>query len=109
MGSDNVMKTLEEIAEELAQRYGAYASYPTDVDPVRIETYSDGPADEVDRLLDIFAGAVSQVLDIGCGAGFTLCTLAQKVKSIWGFEQSPDLLEAARMRVDELGLRIPNF
>jgi SAM-dependent methyltransferase len=97
-------KTLAKVNQELAKRYGSYASYPTEGDPDQIETYADGPAEAVDRLLDLFARPESQVLDIGCGAGFTLCRLAQKVGSIWGFEQSPDLLEAARMRVDALGL-----
>jgi SAM-dependent methyltransferase len=97
-------KTLSEIDQELAREYGSYASYPSDVDPVYIETYYDGPAEEVDRLLDIFARPESTMLDLGCGAGFTLCQLAQKVRAVWGFEQSPSLLEAARLRVDGLGL-----
>ena len=59
-------------------------------------TYGDGPADEVDRLLDIFATPESQVLDLGCGAGFTLCRVAPKVKTIWGFDQETELLEAAQ-------------
>ncbi|MFN8494301.1 MAG: class I SAM-dependent methyltransferase [Caldilineaceae bacterium] len=98
------MNTLSELDQQLAQRYGSYASYPTAIDPVLIETYGDGPADEVDRLLDHFAQAGKCVLDLGCGAGFTLCRLAPSVKAIWGFDEDADLLAAARQRVASLGL-----
>ncbi len=69
------------------------------------KTYGDSPADEVDRLLDAYCKPDSRVLDLGCGAGFTLCRLASKVAEIWGFEQEPDLLEATRLRAAQLGLR----
>lgn len=69
-----------------------------------METYGDSPADEVDRLLDIFARPDSRVLDLGCGAGFTLCQLAPRVAAIWGFDQDADLLAAARKRVASHGL-----
>lgn len=98
------MKPLAELDRELANRYGSYASYATDVDPVLVETYGDGPADEVDRLLDIFAKPDSRVLDLGCGAGFTLCRLAPRVAAIWGFDEDADLLAAARERVTSQGL-----
>ena len=39
------------------------------------------------------------MLDLGCGAGFTLCCLARLVASICGFDQAADLLDAARERV----------
>ena len=42
------------------------------------------------------------ILDVG--PGFHYAGLLQKLRSHWGFEQSPDLLEAARMRVYALGL-----
>jgi SAM-dependent methyltransferase len=89
---------------ELAGRYGSYASYSTNADPILVETYGDGPADEVDRLLDVFATPESRVLDLGCGAGFTLCRLAQRVAAIWGFDQDADLLNATRQRAASLGL-----
>jgi SAM-dependent methyltransferase len=38
------------------------------------------------------------VLDLGCGAGFTLCRLAPRVGAIWGFYENPELLAAARQR-----------
>ena len=98
------MSTLADLDRELAVRYGSYASYSTDADPILVETYGDGPADEVDRLLDVFATPDSQVLDLGCGAGFTLCRLAPRVTAIWGFDQDADLLNAARQRVASLGL-----
>lgn len=93
------MKTLDESDKQLATTYGPYASYKTDVDPISVETYGDGPAEEVDRLLTIYVTPESQVLDLGCGAGFTLCQLATKSAKIWGFDQNPELLEAARQRV----------
>jgi SAM-dependent methyltransferase len=98
------MSTPSDLDRELAGRYGSYASYPTDADPILVETYGDDPADEVDRLLDVFATPESRVLDLGCGAGFTLCRLAQRVAAIWGFDQDADLLDAARQRVATLGL-----
>jgi SAM-dependent methyltransferase len=98
------MSTLSKLDQELAKRYSSFASYPTDVDPILVETYGDDPADEVDRLLDIFARPDSRVLDLGCGAGFTLCRLAPRVSAIWGFEQDDDLLAAARQRVASLNL-----
>ena len=68
---------------ELAQRYGAFASYPSSVAPALVEYYGENPAVEVDRLLDQYATPESSVLDIGCGAGHTLCRLAVRVKAIW--------------------------
>jgi SAM-dependent methyltransferase len=98
------MSTLTELDQKLAKRYGSFASYPTEADPVLVETYGDSPADEVDRLLDTLAGPDSRVLDLGCGAGFTLCRLAPRVAAIWGFDQDSDLLAAARQRVASLNL-----
>lgn len=91
------MSTLTELDHELAKRHGSFASYSTEVDPVLVETYGDSPTDEVDRLLDIFAKPDSHVLDLGCGAGFTLCRLAPHVAAIWGFDQDADLLAAAQL------------
>jgi SAM-dependent methyltransferase len=98
------MSTLTDLDRELARRYGSYATYPTDTDPILVETYGDSPADEVDRLLDVLATPDSRVLDLGCGAGFTLCRLAPNVAAIWGFDLDADLLNAARQRVASLGL-----
>jgi SAM-dependent methyltransferase len=101
--------SLEKLDQSLAQRYGAYASYAHETDPILVKTYGDGAADEVDRLLDIFATPESQVLDLGCGAGFTLCRLASKVDSIWGFDQDKNLLDAARRRVANAGFTNVTF
>lgn len=90
---------------ELAKRYGSYASYTTPVDPESVDTFGDDPAVEVDRLLDLFANPKSVILDLGCGAGFTLCRLAAKTKWIYGFEQADDLLAATRQRVRRLSLQ----
>jgi SAM-dependent methyltransferase len=98
------MDSLAEMDLSLARRFGPYASYANDLDPILVETYGDGPADEVDRLLSIFARPEARVLDLGCGAGFTLCRLAPHVAAIWGFDQDPDLLAAARERAASLGL-----
>lgn len=95
--------TLEELDKKLAERYGGYASYKRD-DDTTTDTYGDSPSDEMDRLLDAYCKPESRVLDIGCGAGFTLCRLAPKVTEIYGFEQEPDLLEATRLRAAHLGL-----
>jgi hypothetical protein len=68
------MDALNDLDEKLAHKYGRYASYQTPIEPV-LETYGDAPADEVDRLLTIFAQPPSTILDLGCGAGQTLCRL----------------------------------
>jgi SAM-dependent methyltransferase len=90
--------SLEKLDRTLAEKYGSYASYPHESDPILVKEYGDGPANEVDRLLDIHATPESHVLDLGCGAGFTLCQLAPKVKAIWGFEIDTELLAAAQLR-----------
>ncbi|HTK09933.1 MAG TPA: class I SAM-dependent methyltransferase [Ktedonobacteraceae bacterium] len=87
---------------ELAERYGAFASYQSAVSPSLIEYYGENPASEVDRLLDLYATSESSVLDIGCGAGHTLCRLAPKVKQIWGVDANAELLHATRLRIKRL-------
>ncbi len=93
-----------ELDQTLAERYGSYASY-TRADEPELETYGDGPADEMDRLLDRFCNSDSRVLDLGCGAGFTLCRLAPQVAEIWGFDEDQALLEATRQRIHQHGLK----
>ena len=96
--------TLQNLDCSLAQRYGAYASFQNESDPILFKTFRDDPADEIDRLLDIFVTPESQILDLGCGAGFTLCRLAPKVKAIWGFDMIAELLEAAQLRAVQSSL-----
>ncbi|MEZ4870500.1 MAG: class I SAM-dependent methyltransferase [Caldilineaceae bacterium] len=98
------MHTLTELDHILAERYGSYASYQTLTDPLYI-THHDDPTDEVDRLLDLFAQPDVTLLDLGSGAGQTLCRLAPKVKAIWGFNEEADLHEAAQLRVAEWGIQ----
>lgn len=93
------MSTLAELDQKLAEKYGAYASYANALDPIFVETYGDSPSAEVDRLLAVLTTPESHVLDIGCGAGFTLCQLAPKIAAIWGIEDEADLLAAAQLRV----------
>ena len=89
---------------ELAARYGGFTSYPSPANPSHIDYYGEVPAVEVDRLLDLYATPQSTVLDIGCGAGQTLCRLAPNVKEIWGITLDEELVQAARMRIERLGL-----
>ena len=96
---------LEKLDQKLALQYGPYASYPHASDPVLVKTFGDGPADEVDRLLDNYATPESQVLDLGCGAGFTLCRLAPKVNAIWGFDVDKKLLKAAELRAAQANIQ----
>lgn len=96
------MKTA--LDDELAKRYGAYASFSTDVDPYLVENWGESAADEVDRLLKQYCRTHMTVLDLGCGAGQTLCRLAGKVQHIFGFEQDVNLLAAAQQRVNRMEL-----
>lgn len=89
---------------ELAQRYGVFASYQTEAAPASIDYHGENPAAEFDRLLDHYATAETSVLDLGCGAGHTLCRLAPHVKQIWGVDQNEELLNATRLRAEHLGL-----
>jgi len=89
---------------ELAERYGGFTSYLSHASPAHVEYYGENPAAEVDRLLDHYATLESTVLDIGCGAGQTLCQLAPRVKEIWGITLGEDLLQATRLRIERLGL-----
>lgn len=93
---------LEHLDRELAERYGAYASFETSHDPIHVETFGDAPWDETDRLLDRTVKAESVVLDLGCGAGQTLCRLAPHCREIWGVDLERPLIEAAEARVQAL-------
>jgi len=88
----------------LADQYGAYASYPTDHDPILREHHGDAAWDEAGRIIERYAGPDSEVLDLGCGAGFHVCNLAPRVKRMWGFEQDIALLDVARSRVEKCKL-----
>lgn|GEM_PF-2062675 len=91
--------TVSDLDRELALRYGAYASLPTPYDPLLTETFGDSPAEEMDRLLDRFITQESRMLDLGCGAGQTLCRLAPQCREIWGVDLEEPLLRAAQQRV----------
>src|SRR5271166_1496396 len=92
------------IDAELAPRFGAYASYVTSNDPFRTDFHGDSPAVEMDRLLGRFTDGDSKVLDLGSGAGFTLCHLAPRVSEIWGVDLDQELMRACRARVEALGI-----
>ncbi|MEM7332735.1 MAG: class I SAM-dependent methyltransferase [Chloroflexota bacterium] len=93
-----------EADEKLAQKYGSYASFNTAVDPHLIETWGESPIDEVDRLIKKFCHSETTMLDLGCGAGQTLCRYAPSVKQMVGFEQVTELFEATKQRVAALDL-----
>jgi SAM-dependent methyltransferase len=102
--------TLEERDRELARKYGGYASFTeTDGAPILTKDWGDSAADEIDRLLDRYTGPESIVLDLGCGAGQTLCRLAPCVHAIYGFDQEEDLLTAARERSASRGTTNATF
>jgi len=94
----------ENIDQELAKIYGGYAGFQTDAAPAHTEYYGEDPDGEIQRLLDVYAQPTSRVLDIGCGAGQTLCRLAPRLAQAWGIDQDPYLLTGARQRVQSLQL-----
>jgi SAM-dependent methyltransferase len=94
---------MTETDKMLAERYGAYASFATPTDPILTETHGDSSADEIDRLLNVFATPEARFLELGCGAGQTLCELAPKVQEIWGIDLEEPLLNGAKERVAAAG------
>lgn len=97
-------KTLEELDDDLAARYGDYAGFETDASPYLVDYYGEDPLNEVKRLLGQTVRAESKVLDVGCGPGHTLCKVASQVSEAWGIDEDEALLEAAHARVQVLNL-----
>ena len=85
--------------ELCAAEFGAYASYETNDGPVRFDFHGQSPSAEFDRLLDQYVNSDTSVLDIGCGAGFTLCRVATWAKQAWGLDLRENLLSATRARI----------
>lgn len=88
----------------LAGRYGAYAGFRTEAGPAAVEYYGEDPANEIRRLLNVYVRPDSRVLDLGCGAGQTICALAPNVAEAWGIDLAADLLAGASERVQRQGL-----
>ncbi len=101
-------KSLAELDCELASQFGDYASFETAVMPT-FEFYGDSPNAEFKRLLHLYLMPESAILDLGCGAGQTICKLAPQVKEVWGFDQEPVLLAGAKRRVTESGFENVNL
>ena len=95
---------LRKIDQRLAQRMGAYLSYVTDEGPALVEHHGQPPAELVDRLLDLYARPDGSFLDVGCGAGHTLCRLGARVRDAWGIDMLEGPLEATRLRAQAAGL-----
>ena len=95
--------------EILGQKYGDYAGFTTVASPTEVDHFGEDPLNEVKRLLNIYVRPTSRILDIGCGAGQTLCQFAPQVKEAWGLEQGSDLLAGAQARVRQLGLTNVNL
>jgi hypothetical protein len=70
---DEPSEALRRLDRHLAETHGAYSGFRTPAGPVRTDDVGLSPAAEVDRLLDRFAGSETRFLDVGCGAGQTLC------------------------------------
>lgn len=89
---------------KLAERYGGYASFHLPGDQPVTKTHGESVSDNMDCLLDRFATEGTRVLDLGCGAGQTLCRLAPLVTEIWGIDCEEPLLIGAQERVAACGL-----
>ena len=74
---------LARLDRQLAETRGAYFGFQTAAGPERTEDYGLSPAAEVDRLLDRYAGPATRFLDVGCGAGQTLCRLGARVREAY--------------------------
>ena len=95
---------LRQLDKQLAGRHGAYLGYTTAEGPALVEYHGQPPSELVDRLLDLYAHPESCFLDVGCGAGHTLCRLAPRVREAWGIDMHEGPLTAARLRADAAGL-----
>ena len=94
----------ENIDSSLGEKYGDYAGFETDSSPAEVNYYGENPLNEVKRLLQLYIQPSSRILDLGCGAGQTLCQFAPHVQEAWGMDVSQELLAGARERVRSLGL-----
>jgi SAM-dependent methyltransferase len=90
--------------EILGEKYGDYAGFTTEASPASVNYFGEDPLNEVKRLLGMYVHPGSRILDIGCGAGQTLCRFAPQVQEAWGIDGAGDLLAGARERVRSLGL-----
>ncbi|MCP5096439.1 MAG: methyltransferase domain-containing protein, partial [Chloroflexi bacterium] len=97
--------SFHEVESKLADRFGEYAGYETAVSPQTSQTYGTNPGQELKRLLANFIKPASKILDLGCGAGQTVCDFAPQVQEAWGFDMEPALLDGARYRVKHLNLK----
>ena len=88
----------------LGQKYGDYAGFTTDSSPSAVEHFGEDPLDEVKRLLNIYIRPDSRILDIGCGAGQTLCQFAPHIQEAWGIVDVADLFQGACDRARSLEL-----
>ncbi|VAW33705.1 hypothetical protein MNBD_CHLOROFLEXI01-1137 [hydrothermal vent metagenome] len=101
-------KSLAAVDAELANRFGDYAGFETAVSPT-LDFYGNDPNKEFKRLLIGYLKPDSSVLDLGCGAGQTICQIAPQVNEVWGFKQEPALLAGAKQRVAEFGFENATF
>ncbi len=100
--------SLAELDAKLGARFGDYASFETTVSPTR-DYYGENPNKAFKRLLEGYLKPDSCVLDLGCGAGQTICQFASQVSEMWGFEQEHRLLVGAKRRTAESGLENVTF
>ncbi|MGB9691864.1 MAG: protein-L-isoaspartate(D-aspartate) O-methyltransferase [Candidatus Sumerlaeaceae bacterium] len=54
---------------------------------------------------ELHPAPTDRVLEVGCGTGYQTAILAHLVKEVWSLEIVPELAQAARHRLDQLGLR----
>ena len=101
-------KSLAKLDNELADGFGDYASFETAVSPIR-DFYGENPNKAFKRLLNGYLEPNFNVLDLGCGAGQTICQIAPQVNEVWGFDQEHALLVGAKQRAAEAGLENVTF
>jgi ubiquinone/menaquinone biosynthesis C-methylase UbiE len=57
-------------------------------------------------LLSRFSGRSDRVLDVGCGTGFLALRFAELGHTVTGIDLSPQMIDRARSKADEAGLKI---
>ncbi len=93
------MDHLDRVAEEFTRQAETFSAYAAVAGGNVIARFQE-------EIAEVAAG---KILDVACGPGAVTATLAEKAESITAFDATPAMLEQARKRCDDAGLRNVSF